>query len=230
MSQSMLESRLKFEYEKQTDCPIPLFEKFMQNLTTELTDIINENSADDTVENVEMLFTETGFIVGNTVYCCLDEENECVKYKFLGDISTGNDTVKLACGIFNNINKVTALVMRYCDFLNKNSSVNADVPYIVVDKVLKFLTDKNNIGKTCKFRLPLDERIYELKSVAKLTEVVLRLTIKTSYLIEFEIQNFFNKNEKTYYEDLVKGEVSTNNIETFIKELYYNGRLVNYGR
>lgn len=234
MSQETLKARLNVKYEKQIDCPIPFYEQRTEMIVKELSQLLEIEQEDKNTFESNIIFTEKGIIICGFVYIFYDAKTDGIVFNFLESINSKSEQYKIVTNIFQNSGRILKIISNYYDFLCETEEWNTEINYVIISKVMKFLTDKNNIGKTCKFNIPLRQNETSfLTSLFKDAKIVLYLTIETAYLVSFRItlvKNTDNENSENDTMTLSDGKMSIDNAEVFIKNLYYNGKIVNYGR
>lgn len=229
MSQETLKSRLFYKFQKQIDSPISCFENFTQKLILELLDILEIDNNNKDSFSSQIIFTENGMIICGFVYIIYENKSNVVKLIFLETIENNSEQFFITEKIFENSKKIVNIVTRYHEYLNSICELNPEISYEKIDRILKFLIDSNNVGKTCKFEIPL--KVTDKNFIFdnfKIEKVELILKVETAYLVSYQIK--IKEENSEIFKNILDGKLSIDNVETFIKELYYNGKIVNYGR
>lgn len=231
MSQETLKSRLDSKYEKQLDCPISCYENFTEKLISEFCDILEINDSEKDSFCSQLIFTEKGIIVCGFLYLMYENNSDTVTFNFIENVNSNSEQFLITTKIFQNARKIISIVSKYYEFLCTTQDVNTEVRYEMVDKVMRFVTDSKNINKTCKFEIPFRKQEQEfISDFCKIKKVVLYLTVETAYLISFSIVKETKDEDSKSGENILNGKLSVDSVEVFVKELYYSGKIVNYGR
>lgn len=220
------------------DCPIPMYENVCSNMLDELWDMLKpDNVGEETLQTLRenfgsnVAFLDNGILFGGTVLVTKSCVSEEIQFQIFRTVTVGEELSLFLSKVYGHHSELKFLISRYCKLVEQWKEYAGECSYSLVERVLEFITAKENVGRTCKFEIPIKNRIPAYIKTFDMSNCNISITVKTAYYITFVVKTFF---KDKYGQDsemtVFTGETSMDNVETFIKELYYNGNIVNYGR
>lgn len=220
------------------DCPIPMYENVCNDMLDELWSMLKpDNVGEEELENLRenfgsnVAFLDNGILFGGTVLVTKRSVSEDIQFQIFRTVTVDEELSLFLSKVYGHHSELKFMISRYCKLVEQWKEYAGECSYSLVERVLDFITTKDNIGRTCKFEIPINNRIPVYIETFDVCKCNISVTVKTAYYITFIVKCIFKHKDGTESETTVlTGETSMDNVETFIKELYYNGNIVNYGR